>query len=99
AVNLAGGVLSREVGPRLELEALALVAVDDEREVTDGVVEAHSAANATAPSPASRALATISRRFTSRVRPPLRSCSVASTNGVTACPATPRPTASPSASP
>ena len=81
--------MRRKSALRLELEPFELVAVDHERQVADGVVEAHSAANATATSAASRALATISFRFTSRVRPPLRSWSVASTNGVTACPEMP----------
>ena len=55
----------------------------------DGVVEAHRAANATDTSPANRALATASLRFTSRVRPSERSWRNASTKGVTACPDTP----------
>ncbi len=76
--------LAQELRPRLQLQALERVAVDLQREIADGVVQAHSAANATATSPASRALAAASLRFTSCVRPPERSCRRASTNGVTA---------------
>jgi hypothetical protein len=49
----------------------------------------YSLAYATAISPARPALATIRSRFTSRVRPPERSCRNASTNGVTCWPVTP----------
>ena len=89
ALQVDDGCLAEEVGSSLQLDALERVALDVEREVTDEVVQAHSAANATATSPARSALATISFRFTSRVRPPERSCRNASTNGVTAWPDTP----------
>src|SRR6188472_4684283 len=92
------GRLAEEVGSRLQREELEAVALDLEVEVADGVVEAHVAANATATSPASPALATASLRFTSRVRPLERSWSVASTNGVTAWPEIPRRAASVTAS-
>ena len=75
---------AEEVGSGLELEALERVALDLDREVADVRVQAHGAAYATATSAASPALATISLRFTSRVRPSLRSWRNESTNGVTA---------------
>ena len=55
AVQVDDCRLAQEVAPGLELERLALVAVDLEPEVLDALVEAHSAANATARSSASDA--------------------------------------------
>ena len=81
--------LAEEVRSCLQREELELVALDAQRKVADGVVQAHRPANATDTSPASRAFATASARLTSRVRPSERSCSRASTNGVTPCPVTP----------
>ena len=90
-----GGSSARACSARtLERRSSSIV----QRKVADGVVEAHRAANATDTSPASRAFATASLRFTSRVRPPERSWSSASTNGVTACPETPWRAASATAS-
>ena len=89
AVEDDDGRLAQEVCTRLHLEPLQLVPVDLEAEVLDALVQAHRAANATATSAASRALATMSARLTSRVRPSLRSWRKDRTNGVTSCPDTP----------
>ena len=82
------GRLAEKVGTGLELEAFERVLLDLEREVADGVVQAHRAAYATAVSAARRAFATISARLISRVRPPECSCRYERTNGVTLCPET-----------
>ena len=81
--------LAREAARDVERADLEAVALDLERELVDGVVEAHRAANATDTSAASRAFATMSLRLTSRVRPSECSCRYASTNGVRAWPETP----------
>ena len=68
-----GRRLAREAARNVEGADVEVVRLHLERQVLDGVVEAHRAANATDTSPANRALATASLRFTSRVRPPERS--------------------------
>jgi hypothetical protein len=62
-----GRRLAGEVARDVERAQLEVVALDGEGKVADGVVETHKAENATATSPASRALAIASVRFTSRV--------------------------------
>src|SRR4029079_19789896 len=85
------GRLAQEICARGVLVAFELVALDDERKVSDEVVQRHqSAAKATAISAARPAFATIRSRLTRRVAPSERSWRPERTYGGAAWAARPR---------